>query len=772
MSLPGDRLDSEPLDEELAAVMRRTGASGGGVYLLSGGEPVLALVTMGGAMIEFALPWRRVRLTTAAPITDAVRRDRLVWVGRQEDLARWYPRLAAVLPHQMSIAAVPLAGSRRCWGVLLLIWLDDHPPHITPRERGTITASARRLARALDDACASPVIPDQPRIAPPRRVEPAQSGLAAVDFAERLPGALAMDLEGHITFLTTRAADLLGRSPDQLLGTLPWQSLPWLDDPVYEDHYRTAVVTRRPVSYTVLRPPGQWLAIQLHPDASGISALISPADWEEAVPKLPAVASLTTAPSGITGVGRLYQLIHLAAALTETVGVQDVVDLIADQVLPAFGADGMVMNTLDGARLTIIGHRGYDLARIHLLDGQHLDTDLTPLGRILAGGTPAFYNDPEEITKSYPQAPALSGKQAWAFLPLITSGRPVGCCVISYRHPHTFTADERATLTSLAGIIAQALDRARLYDAKHALAHSLQQALLPQRLPDVPGLTAAARYLPASHGMDVGGDFYDLIRLDDTTAAVAIGDVQGHNVTAAALMGQVRTAVHSYATTGAPPEQVLARTNRVLADFETDLFVSCLYIQLDLARHRARAASAGHLPPLVRWPDGHAEVLELPYGLLMGIGRDTAYDSVEIPLPPGALLALFTDGLIESPGTDLGHNIADLAARLGHARARDVDTVADSLVGQATQSVSRDDDIALLVIQTDPSGDLVVHDAGVEAGHGLGRDGDDQGGVPGGGVVARAGGLAERGAWLVQGDRRGGVGLPGDEGAGGGGGRP
>lgn len=141
---------------------------------------------------------------------------------------------------------------------------------------------------------------------------------------------------------------------------------------------------------------------------------------------------------------------------------------------------------------------------------------------------------------------------SWAFLPLIASDRVVGSLVLAYDQPHPFTPAERAVLTSLAGLIAQAMDRARLYDTKHELAHTLQSALPPHTLPSARGLDVAARYLPAGHGMDIGGDFYDLIRHDNTTVTVAIGDVQGHNITAAALMGQVRTAVHAHATAGTP----------------------------------------------------------------------------------------------------------------------------------------------------------------------------------------------------------------------------
>ncbi|MQS05553.1 PP2C family protein-serine/threonine phosphatase, partial [Streptomyces alkaliterrae] len=169
-----------------------------------------------------------------------------------------------------------------------------------------------------------------------------------------------------------------------------------------------------------------------------------------------------------------------------------------------------------------------------------------------------------------------------------------------------FPPAERAILTSLAGLIAQALDRARLYDAKHTLAHTLQTGLLPHALPHIAHLRTAARYRPAGHGMDIGGDFYDLIHRTPTTAVTAIGDVQGHNTTAAALMGQVRTAVHAHATVGATPGDILARTNRLLVDLNPGLFVSCLIAHLDLGHRRAQLATAGHPPALIRHPDGHA----------------------------------------------------------------------------------------------------------------------------------------------------------------------
>lgn len=163
---------------------------------------------------------------------------------------------------------------------------------------------------------------------------------------DRLPGGyVGLDLNGRITLVTPAAAELVDADPDRLLGALPWEALPWMDVPHVEDRYRAALISRTPQTFRVLRPPGTWLSFELFPDPSGISVRIDrTGDGEGADP----VAETAHGPGRATV---LYHLMHLATTLTEAVGVQDVVDQTAEQLLPALGAQAMVLMTAQDGRL-------------------------------------------------------------------------------------------------------------------------------------------------------------------------------------------------------------------------------------------------------------------------------------------------------------------------------------------------------------------------------------------------------------------------------------
>ncbi|MFD8078450.1 SpoIIE family protein phosphatase [Streptomyces sp. NPDC059718] len=677
-----------------------TGGSVGLLYLSLPGGQAQQLAVITGASRRIAAPWTRVATDMHSPVTDAIRERRLVWLASRQEMARRYPNVGLVVPYDFMLAAVPIIHHASAWGGSALLWPLWHSPDLQPREREVINAFCHHAGQLLQQAAdqGEPVLPDDdPEVlAPMRTGTPGWAeALAAVEFSERLPiGCCALDLDGRITFINAAATDLLGTGATGLMGTRPWESLPWLHQPAFGDRYRAAVLSRQPTTFTALRPPDLWLSFQLYPDACGLSVHILPA---QTAPENTTRSAGAPSAEYAASPGH-HQLMHLAATLTQAVGTQDVVDLVCDQLVPAFGARGLVLMTIEEGRLSIIGHRGYTADFIDRYDGAAL-ASLTPPAQALTSGVPSFFVSFDDFQRAYPEAVRYGSRDAWAFLPLITSGRPVGTLVLSYDQPRAFPQAERAALTALAGLIGQALDRARLYDTKHHLAHSLQHCLLPRALPRIPGLEVAARYRQAGRGMEVGGDFYDLIRCNSRGAAAVIGDVQGHSVSAAALMGQIRAAIHSHATAGPLPDEVLVCANRLIADLDPGLFTSCLYVHLDLDHHRAHLSTAGHPPPLVRHPDGHTDVLRLPAGLLLGIDPDADYASTDIPFPPGTLLALYTDGLVESPGTDIGDAIDDLADHLTRSGDQAAESLADTLMRHSAENTAGTDDVALLLVR-------------------------------------------------------------------------
>lgn len=683
----------------LASMMDEVNAHSGAVYLLSPAEPVLEMAVMAGLPRAFAAPWERVGLSAPIPVAEAVRERRLVWVGGEEEMAARYPRIAVVLPYPFALAAVPVATGSTAYGAVFVTWPGSHPPDLSDRERDHLTAACDRLAKRLERAIEeSRQLLPEPDLLGGAPVGGAAGTLGTVEAARmvaRLPyGLCSLDLHGRVAFANAAAAELIGLPVSSLLGTQLWASVPWLNDPVYEDRYRAALLSQQTTSFVALRPPGDWMSFRMYPSTTGLSVRVTRAR---------AVAEMNRAgPQPGDSPSRLVtisQVLTLAGALTEAVGVQDVVQLVADEIAPAVGSQALVVLGSRAGRLHVLGHRGYpDPHLVERFDGLPL-AEPTPGTHALNTGMPAFFDSREELERLYPSRHATpDGFAAWAYLPLIASGRPVGTCVLAYAEPHPFPADERAVLTSLGGLIAQALERALLYDAKHQLAHGLQAALLPHSLPPLAGIDSASRYLPATHGMEIGGDFYDLVPTRGGAAAV-IGDVQGHNVTAAGLMGQIRTAVRAYTTVGQAPEEVMGSTNRLLIDLGADLFASCLYLRLDPARGRAVMARAGHPPPLLRRPDGRVRVLDLAGGPLLGIDGSAGYPTTEVDLAPGSVLALYTDGLIESPGVDIEDALAGLGERLTEAGELPLDELADHLVRHSTAARERLDDVALLLLR-------------------------------------------------------------------------
>ncbi|MFE2176319.1 SpoIIE family protein phosphatase [Kitasatospora sp. NPDC059462] len=523
-----------------------------------------------------------------------------------------------------------------------------------------------------------------------------RTGTAAAAAVERLrDGVFSLDPDGRITYANHSVELLLRACREDLLGHHPWQVLPWLSDPVYENRYRAALLSQQPTAFLALRPPDSWLAFSLYPDAHGVTGRVVAA---EAPPDAAAPPAEPAPPGAWTGLGAMYHLLQLASALSEAVTASEVFRAVADEILPALGGQELAIYAVRDQRLHLVSESGYPDGFLDRFEGIPAGARV-PGAETISSGTPIFFESVDELAAAYPGL-TLDDMGAWAFLPLIASGHPVGSCILGFDRPRVFTLEERALLTALAGFIAQALERARLYDAEFTLARGLQQALLPHRLPQVEQVRIAARYLPGTQGMEIGGDWYDAI-VTGSDLCLVIGDVEGHSVGAAATMGQLRSAVRAFATGGHPPDEVLARTNQLLLDLDPGLLASCCLVRLTPGAGTALVVRAGHVPPVLRHPDGRAEALEVPGGPLLGVDAAASYPVSPLTLEPGSVLALYTDGLVEDPSEAIDEGVERLCAALagpaaGWSAADGPDGLAERVLHELG-STHRVDDIALML---------------------------------------------------------------------------
>ncbi|MEU9994104.1 SpoIIE family protein phosphatase [Streptomyces sp. NPDC050848] len=522
------------------------------------------------------------------------------------------------------------------------------------------------------------------------------TGLVGSDAVDRLPRAiLAIDRLGRVTYVNHLSEALLGVPRASLAGQSVWQVLPWFSQPAYEEHLRAVLLSDEPVHFLVHAAEREWLSVSLYPGHDGVTLVLVPEGdpaYEPASVSRPDVGLGSPADKA----SALYRPVALAIALTEAITARQVSAVVTDELLPAFGGRQLAIYLLSDRHLYLAWETGFPPGFLEPFDGVGLDAHM-PGVEALTTGRPLFFESIDQMSRAYPDLPldALSG--ARAFLPLIASGRPVGSCILGFDRPRGFSPEERTVLTALAGLIAQALERARRYDSEAALARGLQDALLPARLPVIDHVDTVARYLPGTQGMDVGGDWYDVVETKRGLLALVCGDVQGHGVAAAATMGQLRSAVRAFALGGHAPEEVLKGTNRLLIDLDPGQFASCCYVVLDPATGLAEAVRAGHPQPLLRHPDGTAEVLELAGGLVLGIDAEATYPVTKLQLDPGAVLALYTDGLVERPGRDIDEGVEWLRRTFSGTGSIPLTETADRLIRDPRQASDRPDDIALLL---------------------------------------------------------------------------
>ncbi|MFJ9827639.1 SpoIIE family protein phosphatase [Streptomyces sp. NPDC101160] len=305
-----------------------------------------------------------------------------------------------------------------------------------------------------------------------------------------------------------------------------------------------------------------------------------------------------------------------------------------------------------------------------------------------------------------PDHPLPAGHRA-ILAPLRGRRRVIGAAVFLRRPERAaFEPNDLLVAAQLATHTALGIDKAVLYGREAYIADELQRTMLPDSLPQPTGVRLASRYLPAAETARVGGDWYDAIPLPGSRVALVVGDVMGHSMTSAAIMGQLRTTAQTLAGLDLPPQEVLHHLDEQAQRLGENRMATCMYAVYDPVSHRITIANAGHPPPILLHLGGRAEVLRVPPGAPIGVGG-VDFEAVELDAPAGATLLLYTDGLVESRLRDVWTGIEQLRERLaataqltGPDHAPPLEALCDDVLDMLGPG-DRDDDIALLAARFD-----------------------------------------------------------------------
>ncbi|GGX23556.1 SpoIIE family protein phosphatase [Streptomyces chartreusis] len=654
------------------------GAALTGLYTTgAGGDELQLLESAGGVSPEYRLP-QRLSLSGGSAAAQAFRADRPLWLNAAA-LAS-YPEGAPTPPRARtaSLGALPLASDGTRLGCLVVVGASAD---------GFDAGQQRFLERYADAvACVLPTEESRPPGASP--LSHALRGMRVGSFVLVPDTGLIEADEALLELVGITPDDFDGKADTLLAHALPEDMSALMS--VLEPSLHA--LGRRELEFRVRRPTGEvrWLSL---------SCRVLAGTADEPGQLLGVVTATQVKSRSADDVSRIQ---WLTAALDDAVTVGDVGRVALTALREPLGADRVALADVRDDRLmvTLLDPPEPDAwpelwraqwrsewpdapvsalptLQLALRDGR---MDLWPAGTALEPGLAGI------------------GPGGLAVLPLPAKGSVAGVCVVGWDRPHEFIPEERSLLTATAALVGQALKRAHAHDAEQELATMLQRSLLPRRLPELPGGIAVARYLPARRGLQVGGDWYDVIALSEDRVALVIGDVQGHSAGAATIMGQMRTAVRAYAVEGHPPDVVVSHANRLLVGMETDLFATCCYVELDMEEGTTLLVRAGHLSPLLRHPDGGTEEVQVEGGPPLGILADAEFPLTAVALTPGTVLALVTDGLVEAADLPLDAGMARTRAALAAADPVDPARMADALLGDIGR---REDDVALLLLRYD-----------------------------------------------------------------------
>ncbi|GHH77899.1 hypothetical protein GCM10018793_27110 [Streptomyces sulfonofaciens] len=439
----------------------------------------------------------------------------------------------------------------------------------------------------------------------------------------------------------------------------------------------------------------------LREEAGGLAARLSALD-REGVSLVPPDVPLVIAGETRTGgsdryAPLLFHLNKLAILLNKATSPEEAADLAIQRIVHGFAASAAAVSLTSGDRLVVLDAEGCSSEYLKSLNGASIAAAL-PESEAITHRRPYSYERTDPRTRDRLRGEEERGQCFWEVLPLAVGEYTIGAVSIGFDARRQEVGEH--TLIALSSMLADALERTRWHEAQHALARQLQETLLPRTLPQLPSVLSVSRYRPATGGIELGGDWYDLFDLPGGGVGVVIGDVEGHNTQAAVVMGQLRSAVRAYAAEGHGPAAVLTRANRLLCDLRSGLLATCCCLWLAPDTGRARISTAGHPVPLVRSGDGEFRTYKPDAGVPLGVDAGFEFTASEMSLDTGTLLAFYTDGV-----TGQGHELAtDELESAIQATGSELESLADRLISEPdTHSARRSDDAALLLVRYEGS---------------------------------------------------------------------
>ncbi|MGW4905135.1 SpoIIE family protein phosphatase [Streptomyces sp. NPDC004270] len=402
---------------------------------------------------------------------------------------------------------------------------------------------------------------------------------------------------------------------------------------------------------------------------------------------------------------RAGEIAEFSSALIRTASEQELQQVVLTRLAATFGGTSAALALVDHGHLSVSSDGGFPSWHADEVRSMDLD-ERQPLTQVIRTGEPQFIADRKELLRCWPHvcaAPLEGGGPdvAISITPLgPADDHPLGAWVVTYESGHRPSLDEAAFTLTLAELAGQALVRIRSQQARVELATAVQRTMLPKLPEHLPGLRVAARYRPCGSGLDIGGDWYDAFLMPDGTVVLEIGDAQGHDVDAAAFMGQVRGSMRAIAAHEPDPGTVLRNANQLLVAMDAPRFASCSMLRIDSGSGQVTGASAGHVPLLCAHDDGSHDVRRLSGGPLLGILPDADYPQETFTLDKDTALVMVTDGVVEGPDLTLDAGLEQtgtLAAQALHDGLSPEETAGRIL--DAAIASNNPDDIAVLIVR-------------------------------------------------------------------------